>query len=268
MAIQYITTSQVNLFKDCRRSWEISYKEMVKPIRESDALVIGSSYHDKVEQILKTGGFTETNEVTDAMAKAFIKYILPQYPEMPTEVEETFDKSIARGVHLLGKVDGRSKNYLFEHKTTSMNLEDGSYEYNVHYNNDQVSNYLIANKKNIPVIYDVIKKPTIRQKQKETLEEYIKRCEDWYDEDTEKKILVFEVYRTDEELAAQREFLINIAKEMKHGFIYPNHRSCSIGSSCPFKGVCGNNTDWDAMADYTRKKQANEELEKGDNKWL
>ena len=74
--IYEVTTSQINNFKDCRRRYWFEYRELLKPKKENEALVIGSSYHAKVEEILTTGSFTESHDYTDAMARAFIKYIV------------------------------------------------------------------------------------------------------------------------------------------------------------------------------------------------
>ena len=140
------------------------------------------------------------------MARAFIKYILPQLPEI-VDVEQEFRYRLARGIYLKGKIDAVSVDGLIEHKTTGNYITD-EYMYKVDFMNDQVSNYLIAKEETRPVTYTVITKPTIRLKKTETLDEYIERCEAWYDEDTERKIRVFTVSRTKEELEEQRKNLV------------------------------------------------------------
>ncbi|WP_279160512.1 hypothetical protein [Thomasclavelia cocleata] len=252
-----LTTSQVNLFKDCRRHYEFSYKELLKPVVENEALATGSSYHDKVEQILTTGDFERTMDKTDAMAIAFKKYIQPQLGEI-VAVEEEFKERIARGIYLKGKIDARSSNCLIEHKTTSQFIDD-KYMYRVNFFNDQVSNYLIAKGANQNVRYTVIVKPTIRQTKKETLEEYIERCVRWYDEDTERKIQVFDVYRTDYELAEQKDVLIGIAREIKKGNYYRNEKSCLI-LGCPFLSICKNYNAEVLPVNFIKKETVNEEL--------
>lgn len=252
-----LTTSQVNLFKDCRRHYEFSYKELLKPIVESEALTTGSSYHDKVEQILKTGDFERTMDKTDAMAIAFKKYILPQLGGI-VAVEEEFRERIARGIYLKGKIDARGPDCLIEHKTSGQFIDD-KYMYRVNFFNDQVSNYLIAKGTNQNVRYTVIVKPTIRQTKKETLEEYIERCVKWYDEDTERKIQVFDVYRTDQELAEQKNVLISIAREIKKGNYYRNEKSCLI-LGCPFLSICKNYDAEVLPVNFIKKEAVNEEL--------
>ncbi|MFR7592473.1 MAG: PD-(D/E)XK nuclease family protein [Longibaculum sp.] len=252
-----LTTSQVNLFKDCRRHYEFSYKEMLKPVNESEALEVGTSYHEKVEEIIKTGDFERTGDKTDAMANAFKKYILPQLGEI-VSVEEEFRERISRGIYLKGKIDARGNDCLIEHKTTGQYIDD-KYMYRVNFFNDQVSNYLIAKGINQNVKYTVIVKPTIRQTKKETLDEFLERCESWYEEDTDKKIAVFDVYRTDEELAEQKNVLIQIAKEIKKGIYYRNEKSCLI-LGCPFLSICKNYDSSIMPIDFIKKEKVNEEL--------
>lgn len=256
-----ITTSQVNQFKDCRRRYQLAYRELLKPLQENEALEIGSSYHDKVEQILLNGYFEKSNDKTDAMAIAFKKYILPQLGEV-SAVEEVFRERIARGIYLTGKIDARSEGFLIEHKTTGKYIDD-EYMYRVNFFNDQVSNYLIATGGERNVKYTVITKPTIRQTKKETLEEYIQRCIDWYDIDTERKVSVFEVYRTTEELQEQKETLVQIAREIKKGNYYRNEKACLM-LKCPFMGICKNYDVSVMPIGFIKKETVNEELqEKG-----
>lgn len=269
--IYEITTSQINDFKDCRRRYWFGYRELLKPKKENESLTIGSSYHAKVEEILTTGTFTESNDYTDAMARAFIKYIKPQLNEI-VAVEKEFRYRLSRGIYLKGKIDAITVEGLVEHKTTG-NYIDEKYMYKVDFMNDQVSNYLIASGETRPITYTVITKPTIRIKKTETLEEYIKRCEEWYDEDTERKIRVFKVYRTQEELDRQRETLVAMAKEIRRAdrekFFYRNDRACSI-LGCQFASIC-NHYDGhpELLVDFTKKESVNEELNKGGHKkWL
>lgn len=265
--IYEITTSQINDFKDCRRKFWFSYRELLKPKKENEALMTGSSYHAKVEEILRTGHFTESMDTTDSMAKAFIKYILPQLSEV-VEVEKEFRYRLSRGIYLKGKIDAITTDGLVEHKTTGRFIDE-DYMHKVDFFNDQVSNYLIATNETRPITYTVITKPTIRQKKNETLDEYIDRCTTWYDEDTERKIKVFTVYRTEDELASQKQNLIDMAKEIrkcdKSQFFYRNDRACVI-LGCPFSGICNSyRGNVDELVDFEKKQAVNEELSK---KWL
>lgn len=264
-----VTTSQINSFKNCRKKFWFSYRELLKPVKESEALETGSSYHAKVEEILKTGNFTESMDKTDAMARAFIKYILPKLPQN-IEPEVEFKYRLARGVYLKGKIDGICSDYLIEHKTTSAKV-DNKYLYRVNFMNDQVSNYLIATGKNIPILYTVIQKPTIKLKKTETLKEYIQRCEEWYDTDTDTKINVFEVYRTDEELIEKKKELLEFAKEIKktdkNKFFYRNDQACMI-LGCEFSSICNSYNCASNLVDFYKKEVVNEELSQNKKAWL
>lgn len=264
-----VTTSQINSFKNCRRKFWFSYRELLKPTKESEALVTGSSYHAKVEEILKTGNFTESMDSTDAMARAFMKYILPKLPnDVKPEIE--FRYRLSRGIYLRGKIDGISSKCLIEHKTTSSKVDD-KYLYRVNFMNDQVSNYLIATGQNVPILYTVIQKPTIKLRKNETLEDYIQRCEEWYETDTDTKINVFKVYRTDEELLAKKEELLRFAKEIKKtdkdNFFYRNDQACMI-LGCEFSSICNSYNCAEDLVDFYKKEVTNEELRKEKKAWL
>ena len=66
------------------------------------------------------------------------------------------------------------------------------------------------------VCYTVCRKPTIRQKRNESDEEFFNRMVEWYDEDTDKKITLFELSRTDEEIDEFMEQLKKTADDMEN----------------------------------------------------
>ena len=90
--------------------------------------------------------------------------------------------------------DGR----LVEHKTTSSEIGD-DYEYMLQWDEQLLAYMLMTGKREM--YYTVCKKPTIRQKKNETEEEFMQRCVEWYDEDTDSKIRLMLISRTDEEVA-------------------------------------------------------------------
>ena len=258
----HVTTSQIKEFKNCRFKFWLSYRKLLKPRIEPEALTIGSSYHDKVEQILKTGDFIPTDEPTDAMARAFKKYILPSIPKI-IATEKQFSVQLSEDVWLDGKIDAIAEGCLVEHKTTKNYIDEG-YLYRVHFIDSQVTNYLIATE-NQPVCYTVITKPTIRIKKDESMSEYIKRCEEWYDTETYKKVKVFFTGRTDEQLEKQRQDIINIAREMKNcENWYKNETACLLGK-CQFSGICPSYKDNMELVDFEYKEAVNEELSEEEN---
>ena len=232
-----LSISQIKTFKACRRAWELRYKEGLRPVQTAEALELGKSYHELLEALEK--GEEPDYSVFDkphAMAKAYEKYILPQFKVVAAEQE--LEKELG-GHTLHGFVDGLSEDgYIVEHKTTSADIaEGGEYEYNLLWD-EQVLAYMSLSGLR-KVHYTVCKKPTIRQKKDETDEEFYNRMVAWYDDDTENKIRVFTVERTDEEVAQWEQDFVTIADEMERGVIYKNTCHCmQYGRRCEYLSVC------------------------------
>jgi len=232
-----LSISQIKTFKACRRAWELRYKEGLRPIQTAEALELGKSYHELLEALEKGEGLEDgVFDKPHAMAKAYEKYILPQFKVVAAEQE--LEKEIG-GHTLHGFVDGLSDDgHIVEHKTTSMDIaEGGEYEYNLLWD-EQVLAYMSLSGLR-KVHYTVCKKPTIRLKKDETDEEFYNRMVTWYDDDTENKIRVFTVERTDEEVAQWEQDFVAIADEMERGVIYKNTCHCvQYGRRCEYANVC------------------------------
>lgn len=233
--------SRIRSYKTCRRRYFFEYVEKIKPIVVPKALEQGSSYHDKVAQILNEGRFDKTNDVTDAMAYAFIEFILPNLPDVQVKdgikcIEHKFLTDVF-GVQMVGFVDALGADGIpIEHKTTSSPI-DSRYRERLNWD-EQVPTYCImANSKEIR--YTAIQKPTIRQRKEETMDEYIIRCIDWYEESPETRVGVFTVYRSMEELGQHGQSIADITKEMEScELFYRNPYACGGFLSCPFEPIC------------------------------
>lgn len=263
-----ITTSMLRAFKSCRRLYELQYIERLKPRIEPDALAIGSSYHNLIEGLLKgllKGEDRKGDGIAQIMADRFKELILPKLTIM-REVEYEFKVQISEKHNLIGKIDAITLDGIpVEHKTTSDKIDE-KYIYRLNWD-DQVTNYLLAlslERKEIitKAIYTAIQKPTIRLKQKETPEEYLLRCAEWYNEDTETKIGTFPVVRSKDELIAKQEELIYMCDEIeKCHMYYKNPSHCSI-MGCSYSGICLSYTPEIGAIDFVKKEKINEELSK------
>lgn len=255
-----VTQSQIKTYKACKRKYMFAYVEQLKPVETPEAMVVGASYHAKIESLLKYGFFECTGDKTDAMAFAFEKYIMPTIGSVKL-VESVFECELEDGIKLIGKFDAIAESGIpIEHKTCSGPINE-DYLFGLNWD-DQVSAYLIATGKT-KVKYTVCQKPTIRQKQNETVEDYINRCVAWYDENTEQKIRVFEVVRSEAELADKKKEFAEIAKEMERcKCYYTNPSYCTAwGRRCEFASIC---LDYDPKfipIQFVKKTRKNEELE-------
>jgi hypothetical protein len=159
--------------------------------------------------------------------------------EIVTEIP--FETSLFRGVHLNGRIDGACGGQIIEHKTTAL-LNDKYYEHLAY--DDQITFYLTAFSlmKKTPktsVVYTIIQKPSIRQKQNETEEEYIQRVKEWYS-DNRDKVSIVRVARTKEQLAESYKEIREIASDMRTRTNFYRNPSHCLHLPCEYNSICLN----------------------------
>lgn len=253
-----VSASRIKTFKACRRAFYLKYVEELEPIQKADALEIGSRYHGLLEE-LETSGTLPSDVWTKecAMAHAYAKYIYPRFKVAKAEEEIRFHINVFDD--LVGRVDGLSEDgCLVEHKTTGSEIGE-DYEYNLMWD-EQILAYMLATGTR-KVYYTVCRKPTIRQKKGETEEEFYHRMIDWYDEDTEHKIRLLEIERTDAEVAQYERDLQEIVQEI-HGcdLYYRNTCHCTKwGRRCEYAGICLNHKAGEPCTGYMRREKEGKE---------
>lgn len=229
-----ISVSRIKLFKACRRAYQFRYLEGLKPVEQAESLKTGTNYHELLEGLYKTGELSGLGlDKESAMAVAYERYIYPKFSV--TASEEWFEKD-----GFIGRVDGVAEDgRLVEHKTASGDIGE-EYEFNLQWD-EQILMYMYLTGAR-SMWYTVCRKPTIRQKKNESEEEFFDRMVRWYNEDTESKIRVFEVSRTDEEVEQYARELREIAEEMRttHN-LYRNPCYCNHwGRRCEYSPICLN----------------------------
>lgn len=249
------SVSSMKQFKACRRAYELRKIYNVYPIQTADSLQIGLTYHSMLEDMRQTGELPELNSKEAAMVHAYKKYIDPQMPQFEPEV--WISKPIGRD-RLVGRADGiaMSEKAIIEHKTTSLSTEE--YEYNLEWDEQLLAYFMVTGCR--LAYYTVCRKPTIRQKQSETDEEFAKRCLAWYDEDTQSKIRMFIVRRTDEQVAAYKKELRRMISEIKRatksGNFYRNTCNCNAwGRDCEYKQICLNYDPNETYVGFERRER-------------
>jgi hypothetical protein len=253
-----LTASMIRAYKTCPRKYELEYVEKLKPAVVPEALRTGSSYHSCVEKILKKEPY-RAEGVIAVMAEAFDRFI-PWREWDVAEVEKEFGVHAGRGFWMRGKIDAvLADGTPVEHKTARQAIDE-KYVDNLAWD-DQVSYYLLALSliKGEPVtqaLYTVCRKPTIRQTQKESREEYLQRVREWYTED---QIKYFTVARLPGELAEIQEDVKKLVKEMRNRkHFWRNPSACSI-LGCDYRSICLNYCP-ETLAGFVKKERRNEEL--------
>lgn len=230
------SSTSIQTYKSCRRLYELKYIHGMEPTQKPEALERGSNYHQKVEQLLSAGEFDRDSDKTTAMADAFAKYLLPQIDAVAQE--EWFEMPFADGETLVGRIDARTPDgALIEHKTTSGDIDE-AYWYSKQYD-EQLMTYMLAYGTN-RAIYTVCKTPNIRLKKGETEEEFVERCREWYDEDTESKIAMREIVIPQEQLDEFKVMLAQTVGEIERcTLFYRNQNYCTHwGRMCEYAPIC------------------------------
>lgn len=260
-----LSASLVKTYKMCRRKYELKYIEELEPVAKSQALQDGTDYHELIEKFYngeRYGGYFEEgmNPKICAMATAYKLYIYPNIPQVEY-AEKWFEYPLTKKHSIVGRNDAITVDGIpVEHKTVSCDIDD-EYVYTLQWD-EQILTYMLANSIN-EMYYTVVKKPTIRQKQNETEQEFFKRCVDWYSEDTDKKVRLIKVTRSFTEIEEHRKNLIIIAEEIeKCKHFYRNPCACNCyNRRCEYSQVCLNYNPQFDYVEYEKKKRYTEELE-------
>lgn len=252
-----ISISRLKAFKACRRLYYLRYIENLEPVEKAEALQIGTNYHKRIEAMYNGEEDIDDNDFSKerAMVEAYRKYIYPNFKVK--SVEDWFEFPLKNGDTLVGITDGIAEDgCLVEHKTRGSEITE-QYEYDLQWD-EQILAYMLATGTR-KVYYTICRKPTIRQKQSETEEEFYNRMVAWYDEDTESKIRLLEIYRTDEEVEAFEKDLLYMMDSVipkadaDTEEYYRNTCHCNMwGRRCEYSSVCLNYDPEQMYAEFER----------------
>ena len=245
-----VSISRVKTFKSCRRLYELQYIYKLRPAQTPEALEVGKNYHKLLEELNNGADLTSTDYADNfskelVMARAYQKYIYPKFKVV--EAEKWIEYDLGNGDKLVGCVDAIAEDgCIVEHKSVGSDITE-QYEYNLLWD-EQITAYMMMTGAR-KVYYTVCRKPTIRLKKDETEEEFFNRMVAWYDEDTDFKIRLLELYRTDDEVEQFRDDLMLMVDEMRHaGYYYKNTCHCNMyGRRCEYSSICLN---YDPNQDY------------------
>jgi hypothetical protein len=251
-----VTASMIRSYKTCPRKYEIEYVELLKPAHLPDYFTIGTDYHACIERLLRGEPYEAKDRVVGIMADSFDRHI-PWREWNIAEAEKEFSVHIGYNLWLRGKIDAiLDDGTPLEHKTAGQTIGE---KYINHLAwDDQASAYMLAltllgDKPVTRLLYTVCQKPTIKQTQKETEEEYFTRLVSWYDE-TKTRCLT--VTRSLGELRETHTNIKRIAYEMrrrKSGEFYRNPSACAL-QGCIYSPICLN-YDPDITMGFTKKER-------------
>lgn len=297
-----ITNSMRRTFQQCRRKFWYSYEKLLVSKMPYLPFVIGGEFHDAMElfylkrpeaEILRR---VDKNMVAyqaqllpphllDKLAVAhgalrgmleayFVKYASDREKWEIVDVERVFDASTqADGWRKGGKNDlvirdQKGKLGIVEHKTTG----DLSVSYVERIPlDDQIHQYVSAAEEDFGkvdfVLYNVVMKSRLRQKQGEDFEQFVRRVEEQYHDEPAKyfyrerlKLPRWSLKRFERELAVVAKE-IERAREVGEEAFYMNTSQCYAYGKCPYVELCSTPKPADFEHLYAVGKTPHPELE-------
>ena len=249
--------SRINTFKTCPKLFDYKYnKHLYKIDGDSNSLIMGKAFHrgielgdiGKLEQELDSNEdfMSDENETNKVIVLAMVEAFFNKFPHHNEgDVKHEVEIRTNFGGHdfimyadaIVDEPDGL---VLREYKTASR--IDSVYVDKLKFN-DQISRYCLAieqelGKKVKRIEYYVAKKPLLRQKNGETLEQFRQRLVEKISED-EESIQYFELDRTKEQLEEEKEDLIYDMEQIEKTKRYTKNLSaCSCYGTCPYLELC------------------------------
>lgn len=179
--------SEAKLLLHCPRKWELAYRLRRVPARPAEALSRGTAVHEWLARWWSAGDATTLPEDPIARACCIGYAAVYEGPDLANVSVEVPWQATIGGVPCAGTLDAMGTGtgpsseqdaslVIVEHKTTSQDISPGSvYWRSVVTTDPQVSMYRAAFPR-AKILYDVIRKPALRQKTAETYDELVGRC--------------------------------------------------------------------------------------------
>ena len=295
--VQVLTSSNIGLFKNCRKAYYYRNIERLVPRITSAARGIGTAIHKGIE----TGSIDEalavfadifpsdqteantleTNKViVQAMLEGYFERFgngFPEAEDSKTEIEFSISirnpktKAKSRTFILSGKADCvvklGGKWWLMEYKTAG---QVGKSYIDKLMLDSQITTYIYALQKYLGikiagVMYRVIRKPSIRQTKKETLEQFLDRLIADYKDRPEFYFFEEKLYRSQADLKEFEAELWGLTQDIlkckREGLYYKNTSRCRDWGACEYIPLCLQQPD---ALDLFITKEINPELKEGE----
>lgn len=268
MTKRAITQSEMVTFSRCEQLHKFRYLELLRPMFQGTNLEMGTAIHLGLEKkspeaasnhieesskglILRED--IERAQVSAGIAEIMVRGALDMWSEWPEQAEVEFSLPLrnpstgrqSRTHSYAGVMDGLCDRFVWEHKSSSR--VDASYmdRLDVDF---QVSAMLEAasirlKKAMRQMIYTILRKPTMKRRKNDTVEDYLKRMEDDYAKRPEFYYFRETITRTEEEMDLWRREAWEIHKRILYtqngGLPVRNTESC-VGrfGRCSFLDLC------------------------------
>lgn len=275
------TASSLACVRACPKKYENEYIKLMQIKKEREYLTFGTNGHEALAIFFEKGQNAlvkhfDSEVYQDDSQKLMsgkIKALVTQFvfsdeaaSIKPIMVEEKIEyecegKTIAGKIDLVGEVGG--KKWLIDHKFLSDISDINSFKAN-----SQMDSYLLAlSKMGVHcegIIWNLIRKPTIRVKKTETIDEYLVRLQDdvatrpdFYYMFLPVKRTPDEIQENNPEIAMQIKYL-NWLKET--GNFFKDRSRCGDYGGCQFRSLC---TPGLSLDEFETRESKHPELEGG-----
>lgn len=277
-----ISFSAISTFMDCRRKYWWSYVKRYEPIVFAPQFITGNCVHfglyqlydknpkavrdtlkifDNEKQKLRDKLSLDTKQESDLnqeeyMIRGMLEAYAHKYRNHIKKVKHITNElklkyKIDRHTKLTIKMDNivllNNRRHVHEIKTTKTLTPD--YVKNIK-NDMQTAIYFHGHNRCMPkserlrgIMYDVIRKPSIRKKKKESTQQFLKRLADYYDGPNENELFYMEVIErpllTDDRVFDVIEHVVDDMRNCAtEDDFYPNDRHCYVYKRCHFYDIC------------------------------
>jgi len=255
---EIVSASRIACLQRCAFQHYLRYELQLHPITDSDALRFGTAWHLAMECVENgndiTTAFMAVNETgtlneleSTKLAAMLAAYFATQGP-LGVKAELEFCYCIRRGrypYYAAGKIDGIGNGLMVEHKTAGCDITPSSDYWLRLRGNVQVLQYIEAARHMghdpVCVVYNVARKPCIRPRKNESIEEYGERLKQ---DALDRPCFYFarrEIPILEDELARFRHERRSICDELawrKRNDAWPRSVSERVCSWCEFSEFC------------------------------
>lgn len=274
------TQSEIATFKACRYKWYLGYIRRITSKYPVTYFEDGGAFHDALEDIGNDVPMEQVGKNIKENYKGFIKDLRVDFTQA---LLESYDKRLAmvqgmvagydahygkdewhviqceeefcipfEGTFIRGKKDKKvlqkNKVKLVEHKTSStiaksyvskLPMDQQTLTYS--WADWKATGEMVAG-----IIYDVTKKPSIRQQKDESREEFLNRLRDEYITKPEKYFFRETLHYSKKQLIAFEKNLVKLIARMKDAAenpkeqVYRNEGACSDFGGCAYRSICLN----------------------------
>lgn len=273
----HLSHSGISMLLACQRKWGWHYDERLELISKPKPLAMGRAFHKGVELGDPDAGAALLDRPTadqaeldrlvidQATVRAGVRLYLSQWTsdgvtrelEYRIRLRSPYTGAYSRTFDLLGYADGvidhGSWLELVEDKFVGQidKLKVKRVRLDRQVSLECYALWRVTGKPVRKVRYRFVRKPSIKQRQNETVEAFVARLEADYVERPEFYSQQEETFRTDDDLLLTEAELWQWAEQLrqaKHGAIYTrNTSSCGEYGGCPFLDLCAGDPDARAL---------------------